>query len=164
MEHINIDYSQIIGWGIDADPENDPTYPMKQHIEGEHDGYTWNRPTQQLSKIEVLHSIERNNMPAVFGTSLPPKGISGILRRFAFKFSEASYGHWLPLLVADRINVLEGIFFDITSGRFPNTFLEKGGKASWRFNRKKIVINISKVVLLASASLIFLFRKNIFSR
>jgi threonine dehydrogenase-like Zn-dependent dehydrogenase len=35
------------GWGVDADPENDPTYPMKKRNNGEHAGYTWQRPSQQ---------------------------------------------------------------------------------------------------------------------
>ena len=44
MEHTAKDVSQIKGWGVDADPKNDPTYPMKLRNDGEHAGYSWERP------------------------------------------------------------------------------------------------------------------------
>ena len=47
MEHPAKDPSQIKGRGVDADPKNDPTYPMKNRSEGEHAGYSWERPPQQ---------------------------------------------------------------------------------------------------------------------
>src|ERR671921_2755031 len=96
------DPSQIEGQGIDADPKNDPTSPMKHPTDGEHAGYSWERPPQQPIDVEILHSNERPNVTAVFGTSTPPSGLSGMIRRFAFQFSESEYGHWLPLLLADR--------------------------------------------------------------
>jgi hypothetical protein len=44
----------------------------------------WQRPTQQQSDVEILQSIEHIRRPAVFGTSSPPSGLSGMLRRLAF--------------------------------------------------------------------------------
>ena len=55
---------------------------------------------------EVLHSNERPNISAAFGTSTPPSGLSGALRRFAFRYSESSYAHWLPLMLADPRRLL----------------------------------------------------------
>jgi hypothetical protein len=55
MEHTAKDPSQIKGWGVDADPKNDPTYPMKLRNDGEQAGYSWERPLQQPT-VEVLHS------------------------------------------------------------------------------------------------------------
>ncbi len=74
MEQARNDPSQVRGWGVDADPENDPTYPMKKRNNGEHAGYAWERPPQQPIDVEVLHSNERPNLTAVFGTSTPPTG------------------------------------------------------------------------------------------
>src|SRR5688572_23491240 len=96
------EYEQVKGWGVDADPENDPAYPMKRRTNLEHAGLSWNRPRIQPADVEVLHSNERPNLPATFGDSAPPTGLSGMLRRFAFRYSESSYGHWLPLMLADR--------------------------------------------------------------
>lgn len=130
-----IDTARVPGWGVDADRKNDPTYPMKQRTNAEHLGYVWERPAQQRPTVEVLHSNERPNLSATFGTSTPPRGLSGVLRRFAFRFSESSYGHWLPLMLADRVAVLEGIGADVMRGRVPNFFAERGGRAEWRYNR-----------------------------
>ena len=81
MEHTAKDPSQIKGWGVDVDPKNDPTYPMKNRNNGEHAGYGLERPPQQPITIEVLHSNERPNVTSVFGTSTPPSGLSGAIRR-----------------------------------------------------------------------------------
>lgn len=152
MENITKEISYIKGWGVDADPENDPTYPMKNHTSGEHDGYSWQRPTQQPVTVEVLHSNERPNYSAVFGTSNPPSGLSGMIRRFAFRYSEGSFGHWIPLIVADRVNVVEGIIDDVSKGKFPNLFAEKGGKARWKYNKKAVLLNMAIGVGLIAAT------------
>src|SRR5919205_2085197 len=122
MEHAVKDPSHIKGWGVEADPKNDPTYPMKDRNNGEHAGYSWERPPQQPIDVEILHSNERPNVTSVFGTSTPPSGLSGVLRRLAFAYSESSYGHWLPLMLADRVSVVEGVLQDLMHGRVPNIF------------------------------------------
>ena len=90
MEHTAKDHSQIKGWGVDADPKNDPAYPMKHRNDGEQAGYSWERPQQQPLTVEVLHSNERADVTSVFGTSTPPSGPSGALRRLAFRYSESA--------------------------------------------------------------------------
>ncbi|WP_375444420.1 hypothetical protein [uncultured Fibrella sp.] len=153
------DYAHIPGWGIDANPKNDPTYPMKDRTDAEQRGYTWERPTQQPIDIEVLQSIERPNVSAVFGTSTPPSGLSGAIRRYAFRYSESSYAHWLPLLLADRVNVVEGILDDLKQGRVPNIFAEKGMKADWKYDRKGL---IQKALIGAGivTAVVLLLRRN----
>ncbi|MDP9351619.1 MAG: hypothetical protein M3P51_08785 [Chloroflexota bacterium] len=142
MQATGKDYSHIKGWGVDADPKNDPTYPMKNRNNGEQQGYSWERPPQQPVNIEVLHSNERPDVTAVFGTATPPSGLSGVLRRVAFRFSESNYGHWLPLVVADRVNVVEGVLGDLTHGHIPNVLAERGWKAEWKHNRGSLVRRI----------------------
>jgi len=160
MENTAKDYSHIKGWGIDADPKNDPTYPMKHRTNEEHKGYSWERPTQQQIDVELLHSIERPNVTAVFGTSVPPSGLSGMIRRFAFKYSENSYLHWLPLIVADRVNVVEGIVDDIQQGHFPNIFAEKGYKAEWKHNRMGFIQKMVVIGALTAAAVIVITHKD----
>jgi len=160
MENTPQNYAHIKGWGVDADPENDPTYPMKQRTNEEQKGYSWERPSQQPIDQEVLHSNERPNVSAVFGTATPPSGLSGKIRRYAFKYSESSYGHWLPLLLADRVNVIEGIIDDLKRGHIPNIFAERGGKAEWQHNRAAFVRKIAIGITLTSAVVVFLYRKN----
>ena len=38
-----IDATTVNGWGVDADPENDPTYPYRQREKDDHSG-KWQRP------------------------------------------------------------------------------------------------------------------------
>ena len=159
MEHRAKDPSQIEGWGVDADPKNDPTYPMKDRNNGEHAGYSWERPPQQPIDVEVLHSNERPDITSVFGTSTPPSGLSGAIRRLAFRYSESSYGHWLPLMLADRVSVVEGVLGDLKHGHVPNVFAEGGWKAEWTHNRTSLVRRILVRVVLICAAFTYLSRK-----
>ncbi|MDB6151286.1 MAG: hypothetical protein JWQ44_2734 [Chthoniobacter sp.] len=151
MEQTAIDPSQVKGWGIDADVRNDPTYPIKRRNNGEHAGYSWVRPSQQPISVEILHSNERPNVSATFGTSTPPAGLSGVFRRIAFRYSESSYGHWLPLMLADRIGVMEGVLGDLVRGHVPNFFGELGWKAEWQHNRKSLMGRILFGALMIAA-------------
>ena len=153
MENKITDYKNIKGWGIDANRQNDPTYPMKKRTDEEHKGYTWERPEQQPVDVEILHSNERPNVTAVFGTSTPPSGLSGKIRRYAFKYSESSYGHWLPLILADRVNVLEGIVDDLKRGHIPNIFAERGWTAEWKYNKQGLIIKTIAGVIITTALL-----------
>ena len=155
MEHEAKDPSQIKGWGVDADPKNDPTYPMKDRNDREHAGYSWERPPQQPITVEVLHSNERPDVTSVFGTSTPPSGPSGALRRLAFKYSESSYGHWLPLMLADRVSVVEGVLGDLKHGNVPNFFAERGWKAEWEHNRPDLIRRILLRVAIVSAAVAY---------
>jgi len=150
------DPSQIEGWAVDANPKNDPTYPMKVRNDGEHSGYSWERPQQQPLTVEVLHSNERPDVTSVFGTSTPPSGPSGVLRRLAFRYSESSYGHWLPLVLADRVSVVEGLVGDLKQGRVPNVLAERGWKAEWKHNRTSLIRRILLRAVLVSAAVAYL--------
>ncbi|HEX8564668.1 MAG TPA: hypothetical protein VF648_03300 [Pyrinomonadaceae bacterium] len=155
-----IDPAQVKGWGVDANPKNDPTYPMKNRNNGEHAGYSWDRPPQQPINVEILHSNERPNVSATFGTAAPPAGVSGSIRRAAFKYSENSYGHWLPLMLADRVDMVEGVLDDLSYGQVPNIFGEMGWKAEWKHNRKSLVTRVLVGTVIASVALAYLRRKS----
>lgn len=153
-------YKDIKGWGMDADPENDPTYPIKHRTGADHDRLNYDRAPQQLQKIEVLHSNERPGITRVFGTSSPPSGLSGMLRRYAFRFGEGSSAHWMTLILADRVNAVEGIVDDLAHGHIPNFFAERGWTAEWKYNRKGMVKNIAVGAVLASALILVLAARN----
>jgi hypothetical protein len=144
MRNQSIDPSTVPGWGVDADPKNDPTYPMRDRSKEDKAGMSWSRPAQQHKSVEVLQSIERNNLSAVFGTSTPPRGVSGLIRRYAFKFSESEWAHWLMLMAADRVNVVEGIVEDLGHGKIPNIPAEMGIRSELAHNRtgfmKKVAV------------------------
>lgn len=146
-------YSHIKGWGIDADRANDPTHPMKRRTNEEHNGYAWSRPPQQPETAEVLRSVERPNLTAVYGTSVPPKGVSGMIRRLAYKYSESSYGRWLPLMLADRVGVVEGVIDDIRNGHLPNIPKEIGLASDWKYNKKAFFTKVAVATVLAGIAI-----------
>lgn len=135
---ISPDHSHIPGWGADLDRSIRPAVPMERtppRLEGVH----WDEPEQQPQRVEVLQSIERPpGLPAVFGTSVPPSGASGWIRRRAFRHSENNLRHWMMLLMADRVNVVEGVIQD--ARRSPATPVVLGAAgllaAVWLANRR----------------------------
>jgi len=152
MTNAIVDTAAIPGWGIDADPKNDPTYPMRHIEQQETRGLTWKRPDQQQPDVEILRSIEHNRLPAVVGTSTPPSGLSGTIRRYAFRRSESDWWHWLLLMGADRINVVEGVVQDLARGTLPNIPAEMGARAEWRHNKKGLATKIGVTLALSAAA------------
>ena len=121
-----IDPATVVGWGVDADPENDPTWPMRDRSKDDGPGMNWTPPETQHTGVEILQSVEYPRRPAVVGQSTPPSGVSGVIRRAAFPFSESQWGHWLLLMLADRVNAVEGVIDDLLRGRAPNPLVEMG--------------------------------------
>jgi hypothetical protein len=156
MEEIEA-YKNIPGWGMDADPENEPTYPMKNYTGDDHNRINYERSEQQPQTVEILMSTERPAITRVFGTSVPPSGLSGKIRRYAFQHSEDRYRHWIPLLIADRINMMEGVIDDIKHDYLPNIIKERGLAMEWKYNRKG-TIKKAAVALMAGSLLYVLMR------
>lgn len=148
MEANNEDYKNIPGWGMDADPENEPTYPMKNYTGDDHNRINYERSSQQPLTVEILQSNERPGPTAVFGTTVPPSGLSGVIRRYAFKNSEDRYRHWIPLLLADRINVCEGWIKDIAHGHLANPIKEGGLAVEWKYNRPAVLKKAATVAIV----------------
>lgn len=144
-----IDTAAIPGWAVDADPDNDPTYPYRERSKDDHSG-EWDRPAQQQSDVEILRSIEHKRLPAVFGTTVPPKGVSGMLRRVAFKYSESNLAHWMILMGADRINVVEGVIQDLGRGKIPNIPAEMGVRSEYRHNKKGLATKLAVAGVMAA--------------
>ncbi|MFN3618832.1 hypothetical protein [Sphingorhabdus sp.] len=149
--------SAIIGWGIDADPNNDPTYPIRNQLGDRGLTRQWSRPPVQQPHVEILQSIEHLRQPAVVGTSTPPKGLSGMLRRRAFRWSESNWLHWLILLGADRINVVEGIITDLLRGRILNIPAEMGIRSELRYNKSGFIkkLLVMTFILVSFVALAF---------
>lgn len=115
--------------------------------------------TQQQSQVKVLHSIERPGLTPVYGTTLPPSGLSGRLRSLAYRFSEGDLRHWMLLMVADRVDVGEGLVADLASGHLPNLFAEMGLAMEWRHNRGPFVRRMLTLGALVGVTLWLLRRR-----
>ena len=109
-------FAHIPGWGADLPRENRPAVPMER-TPPRLDVPWKDPPPQQPMTVEVLRSVERPEHSRTFGTRLPPKGLSGVMRRAAYRRSENDLRHWLMLMAADRVDVVEGMAQDV--GRSP---------------------------------------------
>lgn len=99
--------ARIPGWGVDLDPKDRPSNP-REKFDPELNGAHWDFPERQPEKWPRERSIEHAFLTPVFGTSCPPKGLSGIMRKYAYRrFSEARAAHWLILVAADRVDSVE---------------------------------------------------------
>jgi hypothetical protein len=82
------------------------------------------------------------------------------MREFAYKnYSEGQNTHWLTLLAADRVDMIEGILEDLSHGHIPNIFKEMGLKAEWKYNRANFVKKVAVVGVGALALSAFLYSR-----
>ncbi len=137
--------ARIPGWGADLDPKDRPSVPRER---SEPTGAHWDFPERQEEKWPRERSIEHKFLTPVFGTSTPPRGLSGVIRKYAYaKYSEGRAAHWLLLLFADRVDSKEAILRSLLSTRPDNPITETGdlsefkrhGIASRRGNRVDVV-------------------------
>ena len=65
--------------------------------------------------------------PPVFGTTCPPKGLSGAVRKLAYaKYSEGQAAHWLLLMAGDRVDAVESSLRSLFSLRPDNPITQTG--------------------------------------
>ena len=121
--------ARIPGWGADLDPSDRPSVPRLQHHE-DLTGARWDFPERQPETWRRERSVEHAFLTPVFGTSCPPKGLSGLARKLAYRrYSEGQAAHWLLLLAADRVDVLESNLGSLLSRSPDNPITETGVKA-----------------------------------
>ena len=91
--------------------EDRPGVPMEQSL-AESRALQAARPhiAQQRATVPVL--VGRDHLTPVFGTAQPPRGVSGILRRLAYRVPTHYRRHWLLLMLADRVDVDESALVD----------------------------------------------------
>jgi len=117
--------ARIPGWGVDLDPKVRPGYP-KENFNPGRTGAHWHMPERQPELTPREKSTEHAMLTPVFGTSVPPKGLSGMIRRFAYTLSEGRLTHWLLLVAADRVDVIESRFSGLLAGKPDNLIMETG--------------------------------------
>jgi hypothetical protein len=122
---------RIPGWGADLDPKDRPSVPKLQFRE-DLTGAHWEFPDRQPEKWPRERSIEHKFLTPVFGTSCPPKGLSGVLRRLSYRrYSEGRAAHWLLLIAADRIDAWESHLASFVTLRPDNPLTETGVRSEF---------------------------------
>ncbi len=132
----------IPGWGADLDPKDRPSVP-KEQFDPALNGARWDFPERQPEKWPRERSIEHKFLTPVFGTSAPPKGLSGVMRKYSYKkYSEGRAAHWLILLAADRVDAWESHLASFLTLRPDNPVTETGVLSE--FSRHGIASRVGK--------------------
>ncbi len=95
----------IPGWGADARPEDRPGVPEELPPRPLGNAY-WTAPEPQVSGPVAVRGARRPLTP-VYGTACPPRGLSGLVRRAAYRIPDYRVSRWMLLVAADRIDVVE---------------------------------------------------------
>ena len=115
--------ARIPGWGVDSDPKDRPSVPRERF---DPTGAHWDFPERQPERVPRERSIEHAFLTPVFGTTCPPKGLPGAIRRFAFRYSEGRAAHWLLLIAADRMDATGAHLKSFLTLRPDNPITETG--------------------------------------
>ena len=95
--------ARIPGWGADLDPADRPSYPKLRYAP-DATGAHWDFPERQPGGEGRERSIEHAFVTPVFCTAQPLSGVSGAVRRLAYRrFSEGRLAHWALLIAGDRV-------------------------------------------------------------
>jgi len=121
--------ARIPGWGADLDPADRPSVP-RERFDPTFSGAHWEYPEEQPEKWPRERSVEHTQLPPVFGTTCPPKGLSGAVRKVAYaKYSEGQAAHWLLLIAADRVDTVEHALRSFLTLRPDNPITQTGVRA-----------------------------------
>ena len=139
--------ARIPGWGADLDVADRPSVP-RERFDPTFSGAHGEHPERQPEKWPRERSVEHTELPPVFGTTCPPKGLSGVVRKFAYaQYSEGQAAHWLLLMAGDRIDVAESGLRSLLTLRPDNPITEtgvlaevthKGLSSRWGHNRADV--------------------------
>lgn len=90
----------------DQDPLDRPGVPQELQPPAPLANAHWIRPDQQRSEDLPLIGHGRPLTP-VYSTENPPRALSGLVRRLAYRVPDYRVRRWVLLMLADRIDVLE---------------------------------------------------------
>ena len=62
---------------------------------------------QQGEPAVPVHGRPNKELPPVFGTSTPLHGLSGVVRRLAYRLPDHKPAHWMLKLLGDRVDSWE---------------------------------------------------------
>jgi len=99
-------HSQVLGWGADRRRDERPGVPRESPTPEPVGRTHWSVPDPQLSRPVPVVAAGRRLTP-VYSTSVPPRGLSGALRKLAYRYPDWYVRRWAVLRVADRVDVIE---------------------------------------------------------
>jgi hypothetical protein len=90
-------------WGVDLDPSRRPGVPMMREPQ------PWPNtrfpPERQPGEpASPMHGRPNKPMPPVFGTAVPLRGLSGVIRKLAYQYPDHYPSHWVVMMLGDRVD------------------------------------------------------------
>jgi hypothetical protein len=92
--------------GVDVDPSRRPGVP-RLHAPQKLPNTRFPPEPQRSRATVFMHGRPHKTFPPGFGTGVPPKGLSGLVRRAAYHYPDHYMRHWTMLLFADRVDLWE---------------------------------------------------------
>jgi hypothetical protein len=93
----------------DASPKARPGVPAERATPEPVANAHWVEPPRQTPRGKELKDVDRPELTATFGTGQPPRGLSGLLRKRAYRIPDYRARRWMLLLLADRIDAIESL-------------------------------------------------------
>jgi hypothetical protein len=91
-------------WGVDRDPARRPGVPMMRTDPQPLPNARFPPERQRGTPASPRHGRPNKPMPPVFGTALPPRGLSGAIRKLAYRYPDHKPRHWLLKMLGDRVD------------------------------------------------------------
>jgi hypothetical protein len=94
-------------WGVDRDYARRPGVPSHREPQ------LWPNSRVDIVKMDPAssapfkHGRTNREWPPVFGTVCQPKGLSGLVRKWASSFPDHKPQHWLLKMLGDRVDSFE---------------------------------------------------------
>jgi hypothetical protein len=140
--------ARIPGWGADLDPADRPSVPRLQFQE-DLSGAHWEFPDRQPEKWPRERSIEHAFLTPVFGTAQPPTGLSGAIRKHAYRrYSEGRAAHWLLLIFADRVDAWENHLRSFATLHPDNPITETGVRSEFSHHGVRSRLGVKRTDLI----------------
>jgi hypothetical protein len=94
-------------WAIDLELSRRPGVPMERNPPRPFPNTRYPPEMQPGGPPAHLHGRKNKTAPPVFGTSVPLKGLSGVIRKFAYSLPDHRPTHWFLMLLGDRVDSWE---------------------------------------------------------
>jgi hypothetical protein len=90
--------------GVDLDPARRPGVPRMRKDPRPWPNTRFPPERQPGDPSAPRHGRPNKPTPPVFGTAVPPRGLSGAIRELAYRLPDHYPSHWLLLMFGDRVD------------------------------------------------------------
>jgi hypothetical protein len=94
-------------WGVDLDLDRRPGVGKRNFDPKPWPNTRYPPERQPGEPAAPMHGRPNKSMPPVFGTTVPLQGLSGRVRRLAYRYPDHYPRHWILKLLGDRVDVWE---------------------------------------------------------